>query len=187
MECLGVRIHTVEGLTLGCSTYKALGLACSMISDQALWIPASRACRDQGLGLAIRTWHVGKLSSNPKLCLQTFMYIYIYMVYTLRPKGLPHSCFKAQVYTVRLHGPFGFVLEACRETASEILVLGQAPGRKLLQCSLSLEGFKKMRICSIVRRLIQKTQAHGHTLSHNPNSEQRSLQFENSMSLQRLE
>ena len=110
-----------------------------------------------------------------------------YIIYTYGPKGLPHNCFKAQVYPVQLHGPFGFVLEACHKTAGEILVLGQTPGRKLLRCSLSLEGFKKMRICSIVRRLIQKTQAHGHTPSHNPNSEQRSLQFENSMSLQRLE
>ena len=48
MECLRVRLHTVEGLTLGCSKYKALGLGCSMISDQVLWIQASRACRDQG-------------------------------------------------------------------------------------------------------------------------------------------
>ena len=30
-----------------------------------------------------------------------------YMVYTWGPKGFPYTYFKAQVYTIDLHGPFG--------------------------------------------------------------------------------
>ena len=30
-----------------------------------------------------------------------------YMVYTWGPKGFPYTYFKAQVYPIHLHGPFG--------------------------------------------------------------------------------
>ena len=37
----------------------------------------------------------------------------------IRPKGFPHTCFEAQVYTVQLHSPIGRpVLTRARNTAA---------------------------------------------------------------------
>ena len=36
------------------------------------------------------------------------------MVYTQGPKGFPYTYFKAQVCTIQLHGPFGFLILVSR-------------------------------------------------------------------------